>query len=88
MVWKEFITTFVTIFVAEMGDKTQFAALASSANASSRISVLLGVIAGLSIAGALGVAVGAWSKGIFSPEVMKYTSGILFIALGIWTLVS
>ena len=41
MDWKVFSATFLTIFIAEIGDKTQFAAVAAASQAKSTISVLL-----------------------------------------------
>ncbi len=86
MDWKVFATTFGTIFVAELGDKTQFAAVAASAGTSSKISVLLGVVLALSLAGVLGVAFGGVLGQWLSPDSMKWISGILFIAVGGWIL--
>lgn len=86
MDWKIFTSTFVAIFIAEMGDKTQFAALAASAQTKSTLSVLLAVVLALGLAGALGVIFGKFIGAYVSPEHTKYLSGILFIAMGIWIL--
>lgn len=83
---KIFLSTFVTIFLAELGDKTQFAAVAASAGTSSKVSVLLGVVLALSLAGVLGVAAGAMIGEFISPATMKWVSGGLFIVVGIWIL--
>ena len=86
MNWPVFWTTFVTIFIAEMGDKTQFAALAASSSTKSTFSVLLAVVLALSIAGALGVWVGH-VIGDFVPALyLKWLSGCLFILMGTWIL--
>ncbi len=55
MDWKIFVATFSTIFVAEIGDKTQIAALAASSQSKSTMSVWLGTVMALSIAGTLGI---------------------------------
>lgn len=86
MDWKLFASTFVTIFLAEMGDKTQFAALAASAQSKSTVTVLLAVVLALGAAGALGVLFGRVLGQYFAPETMKWVSGTLFIAMGIWIL--
>ena len=86
MDWKIFFSTLVTIFLAEMGDKTQFAALAAGSKSDSTISVLLGVVLGLSLAGAIGVLFGKMLGSFINPVYIKYVSGILFIAVGIWVL--
>jgi putative Ca2+/H+ antiporter (TMEM165/GDT1 family) len=87
MDWRVFLTTFVTIFVAELGDKTQFAAVAASAGSTSKLSVLLGVVLGLAFAGVLGVAFGDVLGQWLSPVLMKWISGSLFILIGAWILV-
>ncbi len=83
---KIFWTTFVTIFVAEMGDKTQFAALAASASSKSTWSVLLAVVLALSFAGVIGVLAGKFLGQLVDPQILRYFSGALFIGVGIWIL--
>jgi putative Ca2+/H+ antiporter (TMEM165/GDT1 family) len=73
--WKIFAGTFVTIFLTEMGDKTQFAALAASSQSKSTMTVMLA-----------GVLFGKFLGNILHPEIMKYFSGVLFILIGIWVL--
>lgn len=86
MDWKVFFTTFTMIFIAEMGDKTQFAALAASAGSKSTISVLLAVVLALSTAGVLGVVAGKYLGEFLSPQMIKWVSGTLFIGVGVWIL--
>lgn len=86
MDWTVFFSTFITIFLAEMGDKTQFAALAAGSKTDSTISVWLAVVLALGLAGTLGVFFGKYIGGIIHPEYLKYLSGGLFIAIGIYIL--
>ena len=88
MDWKIFATTFGTIFLAELGDKTQFAAVAASSQTKSVFSVLLAVVLALSLAGCLGVVAGQVLGELISPEKLKWISGSLFIAVGMWVLFS
>ncbi|MEZ4744337.1 MAG: TMEM165/GDT1 family protein [Bdellovibrionota bacterium] len=88
MDWQVFFTTFTMIFIAEMGDKTQFAALAASSGSKSTFSVLLAVVLALSIAGILGVVAGKYIGRLISPELIKWISGSLFILIGVWTLIT
>lgn len=83
---KLFLSTFVTIFVAELGDKTQFAAIAASAQSKSILEVLFAVILALSLAGAIGVLAGKILANFLNPNVMRYLSGSLFILMGTWIL--
>lgn len=86
MDYKLFLATFVTIFLAELGDKTQFAAVAASAGTKSTFTVLLAVVLALSIAGALGVVAGRFIGMHLSPELMRWMSGGLFVIIGVWIL--
>lgn len=86
MDWKIFASTFLTIFLAEMGDKTQFAALAASSQTKSTTTVLLAVVLALGLAGALGVIFGRFLGNFLNPQIMRYVSGALFILVGIWVL--
>ncbi len=84
MDWKLFAATFVTIFIAELGDKTQFAAIAASAQSKNLLMILLAVILALSFAGTLGVLFGRLLTVFITPELIRYVSGPLFILVGMW----
>ncbi|MBN8537182.1 MAG: TMEM165/GDT1 family protein [Deltaproteobacteria bacterium] len=86
MDWTIFFSTFITIFLAEMGDKTQFAALAAGSKTNSTISVWLAVVLALGLAGTLGVFFGKYLGTLIHPEYLKYLSGGLFILIGIYIL--
>jgi putative Ca2+/H+ antiporter (TMEM165/GDT1 family) len=88
MDWKLFLTTFGTIFLAELGDKTQFAAIAASSQARSVKEVLLGVVLGLACAGTLGVVAGQLLSRYINPGLLHVVSGCAFIAVGVWVLLS
>ena len=84
MDWKIFIATFTTIFIAELGDKTQFAAFAAASQTKSTMSVLLGTVLALSVAGAIGVLAGSFLGNFIDPTKIKYFSGSAFILIGLW----
>ena len=84
---KLFWTTFVTIFLAEMGDKTQFAALAASSQSKSIFPVWLAVVLALGVAGTLGVVFGKVLGEYLNPQIMRYVSAGLFFAVGAWILI-
>lgn len=86
MDWKIFFTTFVTIFVAEIGDKTQFAAMAAASQTKSVLPVLIAVVIALGAAGSLGVLGGRVLSEFLDPKWMKLISGGLFILMGAWIL--
>lgn len=87
MDWKLFATTFISILFAEMGDKTQFAAMGLSSSNSSTVSVWLGVVLALAVAGTIGVVAGKLLGQTLPPNTLKWISGSLFIAMGVWTLI-
>lgn len=88
MDWKLFSTTFLTIFIAELGDKTQFAAVAASAKSESTGVVLVAVMSALAIAGGLGVLFGKSLSEFLNPQWMRWISGGLFIVVGLWVLLA
>jgi putative Ca2+/H+ antiporter (TMEM165/GDT1 family) len=89
MHWKTFATVFVTVFVAEMGDKTQLATLLFSADRQvSRWAVFAGAALALTAAAGIGVLVGAQLERFVSPKVLKTVAGVGFLVIGAWTLVS
>jgi putative Ca2+/H+ antiporter (TMEM165/GDT1 family) len=88
MDWKLLFTVFATIFVAEIGDKTQLATLlyASGAEAS-KLTVFLGASLALILTSVLGVLVGAALSQYLNPKYLAWVAGVGFIAVGIWTIV-
>ena len=84
---KLFSTVFLTIFVAELGDKTQLATLLYAADASHpKLTVFLAAAGALVLASALGVAGGAVLSQIVSPRALQWVAGIGFIAIGGWSI--
>ena len=63
-----FITTFTTIFIAELGDKTQIATLMLSAESGKPIIVFLGSSLALISSSLVGVLIGKWLSKNVSPS--------------------
>jgi putative Ca2+/H+ antiporter (TMEM165/GDT1 family) len=81
------ITVFVTVFVAELGDKTQLSTLLfASSPGASKWSVFLGAALALLASAALGVLAGAAIGARLDPRWLARIAGGAFIAIGIWTL--
>ncbi|MBW1992085.1 MAG: TMEM165/GDT1 family protein [Deltaproteobacteria bacterium] len=75
MNWQIFWLTFGTIFLAEMGDKTQLAALTMTADTRAPVAVFLGASLALCLATLLGVALGGLLTRFFvnfRPTVCHY----------------
>lgn len=89
MWWQTFFTVFLTVFVAEIGDKTQLATMLFAADKEvSRPLVFLASASALVLAAALGVIVGAQIERFVSPTMLRVIAGVGFILIGCWTLVS
>lgn len=86
MDWKLFFTTFFTIFLAEMGDKTQLAAMAASSQSKTLWEVFLAVIVALVLAGSIGVFAGRAFAHLLTPQLLKYGASFAFILMGLWIL--
>ena len=83
MDWRVFLTTFGVIFLAEMGDKTQLAALTMAADSKKPWAVFLGASIALVAVSAIGVAVGTL-LGNYLPLVwVKRAAASAFIAIGV-----
>ena len=80
-------TTFGVIFLAELGDKTQLATFAFSANTSSRLAVFIGSAGALVLTSMLGVVFGSAVHKLVPPHMIKTGAAVLFIVLGLWMLI-
>ncbi|HSF29716.1 MAG TPA: TMEM165/GDT1 family protein [Candidatus Tectomicrobia bacterium] len=88
MDWKLLVTVFSTIFVAEIGDKTQLATLLyASGDGVSKLGVFFGASLALILTSALGVLVGSALFQYVHPKYLAWLAGVGFIAVGIWTIV-
>lgn len=86
---KAFLSVFITVFLAEIGDKTQLATMLFAAEAKSNKWVIFaGSALALVCAAAIGVLVGAQLEKLVSPRTLKIAAGLGFIAIGLWTIVS
>ncbi|MFH1076332.1 MAG: TMEM165/GDT1 family protein [Pseudomonadota bacterium] len=84
---KTFLITFGTIFLAELGDKTQIATFNFAAEGNkSKLSIFLGSAAALVLTSFIGVMLGSSISRIIPPHYIKIGGGILFIILGLWML--
>ena len=87
MDWRVMVTTFGVIFLAEMGDKTQLAAMTMAAETKRPWAVLVGASIALVCVSAIGVAVGG-ALGHYLPLVwIKRVAALAFIAVGLLILI-
>jgi len=79
-----FLTTFTTVFLAELGDKTQLAALLLSAESGRPVVVFIGASLALISSSLVGVMLGRWLSRVLPPQQLERLAGILMIGLGLW----
>lgn len=82
MDFKLFYSTFLAIFLAEMGDKTQIATLSLAAGARSRWAVFVGAASGLILTSALAVVGGDVISRFVSATWLRRAAGLTFLVLG------
>lgn len=87
MDWKIFLTIFASVFLAELGDKTQLATMLFAADkAVSKYTVFLAASAALVVASAIGVLAGSLLAEYINPKYLHYIAGAGFILIGVLTL--
>ena len=83
MDWKIFGTAFVTLFLAELGDKTQLAIITMTANTESKLAVFLGASLGLVFVSLLGVVFGGLLSQYIPTEWLQRIVASAFIIIGV-----
>jgi putative Ca2+/H+ antiporter (TMEM165/GDT1 family) len=78
-----FGTTFITIFLAEIGDKTQLSTLLMSAQSHSPWVVFIGSAAALITTSLLGVLLGSWISSRLSPKTVEKAAGVMLLLVSI-----
>ena len=87
MDWKIFLPIFSTIFMAELGDKTQLATMRFSADKEvSKTMVFLAASVALIVASAIGVLAGDLLSEYINEKTLHYIAGVGFITIGTITL--
>ena len=79
-----FFTTFTTIFIAELGDKTQIATLMLSAESGKPIIVFLGSSLALISSSVVGVLIGKWLSKKISPSTFALFTGALMLIVSLF----
>jgi putative Ca2+/H+ antiporter (TMEM165/GDT1 family) len=82
-----FLTVFASVFVAEIGDKTQLATMAFAAGTpGSKWTVFAAASIALVLAAGIGVLFGGAVSRWLSPRTLSIVAGLGFVAIGVWTL--
>ena len=87
MDWRIFATIFATVFIAELGDKTQLATMLFASDKDlSKYTIFIAASAALIAASALGVLAGSFLSTYINEKYLHYIAGMGFIAIGAFTL--
>lgn len=78
-----FVTTLISFFIAEMGDKTQLATVALAARYSNLTAVVIGTTAGMLVADGLAVAFGEKLTARVPMQWVRRTAAFLFLLFGL-----
>ncbi|MEO0770994.1 MAG: TMEM165/GDT1 family protein, partial [Cyanobacteria bacterium J06649_4] len=81
--WPVFLSTFITIFLAELGDKTQVTTLLMSAESQAPLVVFLGAGSALISTSLIGVLLGQWMAKRVSEKTLDIFAGILLLLITI-----
>jgi len=87
MDWKLLIMTFVSIFLAELGDKTQLATIGFAASGKSPWIVFFGSAGALILTSILGVLIGTGLQKVLPIRIIHIVSGFLFVGIGLFLIV-
>lgn len=78
-----FISTFFTIFLAELGDKTQITTLLMAAESHAPWIVFAGAGTALVATSLLGVLLGSWLSKRVSPKTLERSAGIMLLCISV-----
>lgn len=82
--WVVFSSTFITIFLAEMGDKTQLVTLLMSAESQAPWIVFTGAALALIATSLIGVSLGYWLSKKLRPKTLDLSVAILLLIITAW----
>ncbi len=84
---KVFLTVCLTVFIAELGDKTQLATMAFATNREvSAWMIFFAASVGLTLAAGLGVIAGSTLSEFINPRMLAMSGGVLFLVIGAITI--
>ena len=88
MDWKLIVSSFVVIFIAELGDKTQIASMGLvTKNPDKMVSSFIGILAGFVATTLVALIGGGVLNKYLPPYLVRYVAGILLIGSGLWMII-
>jgi len=85
------LSTFLTVFLAELGDKTQLATVAISGTSNRPLAVFLGSSSALVLASLIGALAGGSMASLIPTEVLQLLAAVGFLGIGmrlLWPMLS
>ncbi len=79
----DFFTPFITIALAELGDKSQISIFLLSSRIKNHFILLLGVMCGFAIVDGIAIFTGSWVVTLVPREFITIIAGVLFLVLGL-----
>lgn len=83
---REVFIVFGSVFLAELGDKTQLATLTFATTGRSRWAVFLGAASALVATSAIAVVAGEAVARAVPPRLLQRLAGVAFVVIGAWVL--
>ncbi len=81
--WREFLLAFITIFLAELGDKTQLATLLMAAESQAPWVVFVGAALALILTSLIGVFLGRWLSQRLSAKTLQTATGASLLVIAV-----
>jgi Ca2+/H+ antiporter, TMEM165/GDT1 family len=81
------LTSTGIIALAEMGDKTQLLAFLLAARFRKPLPIILGILAATLLNHGLAGALGAWITSMLTPTALRWSVGLLFLGMAVWTMI-
>ena len=88
MDWKIFASTFILIFLAELGDKTQLAVIALSAKEKTPITIFVSAIFGFALATLVAIIIGSFGAKYLPTDLIQKIAAVAFIVIGVLILLN
>jgi putative Ca2+/H+ antiporter (TMEM165/GDT1 family) len=81
------LTSAGVVALAEMGDKTQLLAFLLAARFRKPVPIIAGILCATLLNHGLAGAVGAWITQVLSPMALRWSIGLLFLGMAVWTMI-
>ena len=81
------LTSTGVVALAEMGDKTQLLAFLLAARFRKPAPIILGILVATLVNHGIAGAVGAWVGAWLTPIVLRWSVGLLFLGMAVWTMI-